>query len=72
VLARRTRLFAGAALLPLLAYPRWAGQLAGHPSLEPLVYPYLQLAQETAGMLGELDGWRAGYRRVPSRHLRSS
>ncbi len=56
-------------LTPVLTYPRWALEARRRRSPEPLVYPYIQLAQEASTMLGELDGWRAGYLRGPARHL---
>ncbi|HWF56448.1 MAG TPA: glycosyltransferase [Solirubrobacteraceae bacterium] len=68
-LTRRTGLLAVAALVPLLAYPGWVRLVASEAAAESLGHPFLQLAQETAAMVGELDGLRAGYRRVPSRHL---
>jgi hypothetical protein len=33
--------------------------------VEPLAYPYLQLAEEVSTMLGEIEGWRAGYQKCP-------
>lgn len=50
-----------AGLVPAAAYPRWAGGARRRRSLEPLLYPYLQLAQEAATMLGEVESYRAGY-----------
>jgi hypothetical protein len=68
--ASHRRGIAGAALLlPLLAYPRWVRLVLQNRSPEPLAYPFMQLAQETAAMVGELDGLRAGYEGIPSRHL---
>jgi glycosyltransferase involved in cell wall biosynthesis len=68
---RRPRALPLAAVAPLLLYPRWWSQAFRRRSWEPLTYPYLLLAQEAAGMLGELDGLRAGYKPAPSRHLTS-
>jgi glycosyltransferase involved in cell wall biosynthesis len=57
---RATPLVLGA-LAPLAAYPRWPARAWQTQSLEPLAYPYLQLAEEVSTMLGELQGRRAGY-----------
>jgi glycosyltransferase involved in cell wall biosynthesis len=65
----KPRRLLAAAGLPLIAYPGWIAELRHGGSPEPLVYPYVQLAQETANMIGEYDGLRAGYVPVPSRHL---
>jgi O-antigen biosynthesis protein len=54
------------ALAPLAAYPRWPARAWQRRSLEPLAYPYLQLAEEASTMLGELQGRHAGYEGVPS------
>lgn len=70
-IARSRRLGGVAAALPLLLYPRWAAQFARERSAAPLTYPYLQMAQEIAVMMGEIDGLRAGYQAVPSRHLKA-
>ncbi|MBV9006045.1 MAG: glycosyltransferase [Solirubrobacterales bacterium] len=48
-------------LAPLAVYARWPARAWGTRSPEPLAYPYLQLAEEVWTMLGELQGWRAGY-----------
>jgi len=69
VVGRRARLLIFAALAPAGAYPRWLAAVRRLRSAEPLVYPYLQLAQEAATMIGELDGLRRGYEPVPSRYL---
>jgi glycosyltransferase involved in cell wall biosynthesis/peptidoglycan/xylan/chitin deacetylase (PgdA/CDA1 family) len=55
------------ALVPLFAYPGWPARAWQTRSLEPLAYSYIQLAEETWTMLGELEGSRAGYTPVPSR-----
>jgi cellulose synthase/poly-beta-1,6-N-acetylglucosamine synthase-like glycosyltransferase len=54
------------AVIPLLAYPRWPVRAWHRRSWEPLAYAYVQLAEETCTMLGELEGSRAGYAPVPS------
>ncbi len=51
-------------LAPWVEYSSWVGHVRRHRSLEPLIYPYLQLAEEAWMMLGELQGWRAGYERA--------
>jgi GT2 family glycosyltransferase len=71
IATRHKRLTALGGLLPLLLYPRWVAQIRGSGSIAPLTYPYLQLAQEIAVMAGEIDGLRAGYEPVPTRHLRT-
>jgi cellulose synthase/poly-beta-1,6-N-acetylglucosamine synthase-like glycosyltransferase len=58
------------AIIPLVGYARWPTLSWRTRSLEPLAYPFLQLAEETWMMLGELEGRRAGYAPVPSRQLR--
>jgi GT2 family glycosyltransferase len=50
-------------LVPLLAYLRWPRTAWRTRSVEPLAYPYLQLAEEVATMFGELQGLRGGYQR---------
>ncbi len=50
-----------AMLAPLTAYIRWPRAAWRTRSLEPLAYPYLQLAEEISTMLGELHGLRDGY-----------
>jgi glycosyltransferase involved in cell wall biosynthesis len=45
-----------AMLAPLATYVRWPKSAWQTRSIEPLAYPYLQLAEETATMLGELTG----------------
>ncbi len=50
-----------ALLGPLAAYSRWPRYAWRRRSLEALAYPYLQLAEEVSTMVGELQGWRAGY-----------
>jgi glycosyltransferase involved in cell wall biosynthesis len=69
---RRSGLLAAAAGLPLITYPRWAPQALHARSPEPIVYPYLILAQEIAGMLGERDGVRAGYERTTNAYLETT
>ncbi len=68
-LARRPWLLLGALLLPLVTYPRWFSFIKDYDSIEPVSYPYINLAQETAVMVGEVEGWRTGYEPVPSRHI---
>ncbi len=58
---RRPRPLALAALSPMAAYLRWPALAWRTRSVEPLAYPYLQLAEEVWTMLGELQGWRAGH-----------
>ncbi len=70
-ITRRSRIAGLALALPLLTYPRWVAHAREQRSVEPAVYPYIQLAQEAASMVGELEGLRAGYQPVPSRHLSS-
>jgi GT2 family glycosyltransferase len=65
------RLLMVGALGPLAGYPRWLFDLCEGKSPEPLAYPYVQLAQEISTMLGEVDGRRAGYEPVPSKHLQA-
>lgn len=69
VLTRRPGLARLGIALPVLSYPRWLAALRRYRSLEPLGYPYVQLAQEFSTMLGEFDGYRAGYAPVPSSQL---
>jgi glycosyltransferase involved in cell wall biosynthesis len=69
ILTRSDRALALATLAPLLTYARWPGHAFRSRSLEPLAYPYLQLAEEAATMVGELEGRRAGYEPLPSSHL---
>ncbi len=66
---RRPWLGAAAAGAPLLLYPRWMAAARRTSPLELLTYPYIQAAQEINSMVGELEGFRAGYAPVPSRHL---
>jgi glycosyltransferase involved in cell wall biosynthesis len=54
-------------LAPLATYSRWPVRAWRERSVEPLAYPYLQLAQEACTMLGELQGWHAGYDRARAR-----
>jgi glycosyltransferase involved in cell wall biosynthesis len=64
-----------ATLVPLLVYMRWPRSVWKAKSVEPLAYPYLQLAEEVAAMLGELQGLREGYHRngaVPAREAWAS
>jgi cellulose synthase/poly-beta-1,6-N-acetylglucosamine synthase-like glycosyltransferase len=60
------------ALAPIAAYARWPAHAWRTKSLEPLVYPYLQLLEEVWTMLGELEGRNAGYARTQSRWLGSN
>lgn len=69
VLIRRPGLVLFGIAVPALTYPRWMVAVRRRRSLEPLAYPYLQLAQELSGMLGEFEGYRVGYAAVPTRHL---
>lgn len=66
---RRSRIAPGAVLAPLLTYPRWIFDVAACRALEPLAYPYVQMMQELATMVGEIEGWRAGYVSAPSEQL---
>ena len=68
-LTRRSRLALLGLLGPLLAYPRWLAEVPGPVAIEPLSYPYIQLAQEVCTMRGELDGYRAGYVPVTGRSI---
>ncbi len=65
-LAGRRRHAVLATLAPLCAYPRWPVSAWRTTTIEPLAYPYLQLAEELATMLGELRGLREA-RRQPWR-----
>jgi Glycosyl transferase family group 2 len=51
---------------PLATYSRWPMCAWRRRSVEPLAYPYLQLAEEASTMLGELQGWHAGYESAPA------
>jgi len=68
-IVRSRKLGGVAAAAPLLLYPRWVAHVTEMRSAQPITYPYLQTAQELAVMVGEIDGLRAGYQQVPSRHL---
>ena len=57
------------ALAPLAGYARWPSLAWRSRSIEPLAYPYLQLAEELWTMIGELEGLVAGYTSIPSTHL---
>ncbi len=46
------------ALLPLIAYPRWPLQAWQTSSLTPLLCAYLQLGEEIATMIGQVEGSR--------------
>jgi GT2 family glycosyltransferase len=50
-------------LAPVAAYPRWSVCAWRRRSLEPLAYPYFQLAEEAWTMFGEVEGRRAGYKK---------
>lgn len=54
-------------LAPLAAYARWPALAWSRRSVEPLAYPYLQLAEEVWTMLGEAEGRRVDYRRAARR-----
>lgn len=56
---RSTRLGATALLLPLLLYGSWATHAWRRRTLEPLIFAYFQLGQETATMLGEVEQYVA-------------
>lgn len=53
---RRAAPLALGALAPLAAYAAWPAPAWRRRSSQPLAYPYLQLAEETCTMLGELQG----------------
>jgi glycosyltransferase involved in cell wall biosynthesis len=53
LVTRRRTLAAAIPLLPPLAYTGWLRRALSRRELEPLVYPYLQMAQEVATMAGE-------------------
>jgi len=53
LVTRRGRLAAVVPLLPPLAYMGWLRRALSRRKLEPLAYPYLQMAQEIATMAGE-------------------
>lgn len=69
-LTRRRSVALFAVLMPQLAYARWPLHAWRTRSLEPLAYPYIQLAEETATMLGELEASGAGYQPAPNREFR--
>jgi len=69
VLIRRPGLVLLGLVVPALTYPRWLVASRRYRSLEPLGYPYVQLAQELSTMLGEFDGYRAGYAAVATKQL---
>jgi hypothetical protein len=46
---------------PLAAYPLWIAPAWRSRSLKPATYPWLEVLRESATMVGELEGWRAGY-----------
>lgn len=52
-------------LLPPLLYCRWVGYSARERKLGPLTFPYLQLAQEVATMVGEVEQLLASIRARP-------
>jgi glycosyltransferase involved in cell wall biosynthesis len=56
-----------AMLAPVVTYVRWPWMAWRTKSLEPLAYPYLQFAEETWTMAGELRGLRNGYDPVGER-----
>ncbi|HET8672635.1 MAG TPA: glycosyltransferase [Thermoleophilaceae bacterium] len=53
LLTRRRGLAAAVPFLPPLAYVGWLKRALSRRELEPLAYPYLQMAQELATMAGE-------------------
>ena len=55
---RRTR-WPATALLPLALYPGWLLDAVRRRDPEALVFPYIQLAQETATMAGEAEHYFA-------------
>jgi len=60
LLARRRRsALALLAMAPMAVYARWPRQAWQARSAGPLAYAYLQLGEEIATMLGELEGLRA-------------
>jgi glycosyltransferase involved in cell wall biosynthesis len=60
-LASRDRHIAAAVpILPVVTYFGWPLTALRRRSLEPLLYAYLQMAQETATMFGELAAVRSG------------
>jgi len=69
LIGRRWGLAALGLLAPLATYPRWTVDARSTGSPEPLAYPYVELAQETLTMIGELDGWRAGYVEIEAEQL---
>jgi glycosyltransferase involved in cell wall biosynthesis len=69
LLSRRRAPAVFVAIAPLFAYARWPSRAWRTRSLEPLVYPYLQLAEEAWTMRGELEGRRAGYAPATSTQL---
>ncbi|MGH2916027.1 MAG: glycosyltransferase family 2 protein [Solirubrobacteraceae bacterium] len=69
---RRPRWAVAAGALPLVGYPRWISDARRDRSLEAVTFPYLELAQEVYTMLGEADGYRAGYEPVRARNLTPS
>jgi cellulose synthase/poly-beta-1,6-N-acetylglucosamine synthase-like glycosyltransferase len=52
---RRRGRWARIAALPLLTYSGWSALAVRERRLEPLAYPYLQMALEVATMAGEAD-----------------
>lgn len=61
VTSRSGRVALATALLPLVSYFGWSLAALRRRTPRFLVFPYLQLAQETATMAGELEGLRTGY-----------
>jgi hypothetical protein len=68
----RAALLALGLLGPLAAYARWPRRAWRTKSPELLAYPYLQLAEETSTMLGELQGRHDGYESVAGGSLPTS
>jgi GT2 family glycosyltransferase len=57
----RRALLALGGLTPLAAYPLWIAPAWRSRSLKPVSYPLLEVLRESLTMVGELEGWRAGY-----------
>lgn len=54
-----------AAALPMLLFSRWTREAVRDRTLELLLYPYLQLAQETLGNIGLVEGLGSFRRAFP-------
>ncbi len=57
----RRALLALGGVMPLAAYPLWIAPAWRSRSLKPVTYPLLEVLREALTMVGELEGWRAGY-----------